>query len=160
MSLQPIFIALVLSLSGVAAAGPTPPRGWRLLGPADGPIHAERVTRAMMEVRADFNGDGRADRAFVLAKQTDPHRAAVFVFVSGKDKAPRSEKLDEYPFSSGEFALTSVRKGCYRSAIKKVCLSASGLLRYEIEYGIGTLYWRERGTWKRMPIARGEFAGL
>ena len=96
----------------------------------------------MTKVEADFNGDGKPDQAVVLLHKEDTNRAGVFVFSNGATKASSIKKLGEYQFSEGEFMLSAVNKGCYRSEKRTVCLRYSGVLRTEIEYGWGTLYWQ------------------
>lgn len=113
----------------------------------------------MVRTGADFNGDGQEDLATVLAHVLNPDRAGVFVFLSSSGK-PMATKIDEYTFASEEYMLVPVKKGCYKSETRKVCLRHDGILRTEIEYGWGTLYWLHGENWKRMGITRGEFPGL
>lgn len=160
MLLQRALLLLIAGFVSVGIFAQGLPSGWRYLVPTDPPIDAERVTLLMVKAQADFNGDGQTDVARVLMWRADPNRAGVFVFLAQADKPPQVVKLEEYKFSDGEFMLSTVRKGCYRSPERTVCLKNPGLLRSEIEYGWSTLYWLEDDKWVHVSFARGEFNGL
>jgi len=161
MSRAHTFIAVIASVAITATFAQEPtPSGWRYLVPTDSPIDAERVTLPMVKAQADFNGDGKADIARILIKRAAPNSAGVFVFLANADQPPITEMLEEYKFSDGEFMLSAVKKGCYSSSQRTVCLNNSGLVRSEIEYGWSTLYWLDSGEWKHIKLSRGEFNGL
>lgn len=160
MKVRQVFAGFAACIATTACTAQTTPSAWRALKATDPPISDERVSLQMTKVEADFNGDGKPDQAVVLLHKEDTNRAGVFVFSNGATKASSIKKLGEYQFSEGEFMLSAVNKGCYRSEKRTVCLRYSGVLRTEIEYGWGTLYWQEGGKWREVQFARGEFAGL
>lgn len=160
MKLEQLVVGFTALMAAAMCAAQTPPAGWRFFQTADTTINDERVSLPMTKVAADFNGDGESDTAAVLVYEQDANRAGVFVFSTNATQSPSAEKLDEYPFSNGEFMLSVVNKGCYHSEKRSVCLAGSGLLRTEIEYGWGTLYWQESGKWQKIHFTRGEFEGL
>ena len=114
----------------------------------------------MVRARGDFDGDGKQDIARVLVRRDAPEKMGVFVFLADARPPAEAEQLDKFPLGSGEYMLYTVRKGCYRSPQRTICLNSAGLMRSEIEYGWGTLYWMKNGKWMRTTLARGEFEGL
>ncbi len=160
MKVRQIFAGFAAFIAATTCTAQTMTSAWRALKTTDPQVSDERVSLQMTKVEADFNGDGKPDQAVVLRHKDDANRAGVFVFSNGATNASSAKKLGEYTFSAGEFMLSAVSKGCYRSEKRTVCLRYSGLQRTEIEYGWGTLYWQKGGKWREIQFARGEFAGL
>ena len=159
------FCSLVLlSPTACLAAAPTnspsAPDNWRYLASNDAPVDPERVSLSMLRAEADFDGDGRLDQAAVLLRKSDSNEAGVFVFLSGNGSATPAEQVDGYQLTTGEFQLSVVKPGCYRSETTTVCLGNAGLMRSEIEYGWGTLCWLQNGKWRQLRLTRGEYDGL
>lgn len=155
-----VFVALAFSMAAASVFAQDLPSGWRLLAPSDSVVSEERVGLSMVRAEGNFDGDGEKDQAAVLVHVGRSDRAAVFVFLSKGNAPQEPKKLDEYRFSSGEFMLSAVRKGCYKGQKRTLCLSNDGLLRSEIEFGWGTLYWLEGKSWRQTNLSRGEFEGL
>jgi len=160
MKVRQVFAGFAACIAATACTAQTTSSAWRALKATDPQISDERVSLQMTKAEADFNGDGRTDQAVVLLHKENANRAGVFVFSNGATNGSSAAKLGEYKFSAGEFMLSVVSKGCYRSEKRTVCLRYSGLQRTEIEYGWGTLYWQEGGKWREVQFTRGEFAGL
>ena len=142
----------------VRAVAQTIPSDWRSLQEADTP-NSEWFNTAMTHVEADFNGDGKIDHArMLLHKRTNG--VGLFVFLDDVNGPEKTVKLEEHPPEKGEFMLSLVREGCYKSERQVVCLKDPGLKYSEIEYGFGSLYWFESGKWHHAEFYQGEFDGL
>ena len=112
----------------------------------------------MTRARGDFNGDGKRDVARILVQSRAADRFGVFVFVQGADPSSTPSLLEE--FQGGEYMLSTVQKGCYRTFQKDaICLTSTGILRLEIEFGSGVLHWLKHGKWQQTEIARGDLEG-
>jgi hypothetical protein len=163
MAIRPVLLALAASLVSALASAQVPPPGWRFAVDSDGHIDADRVTLESTRARADFDGNGTADHAAILVRESDTlSEHAVVAFLMLANGKQSTHQLLKCATSCGEVALTVTRSGCFTSELTNVtvCLDHPGFALFEIEFGYGTLYWHARDEWNYLAFARGELGEL
>ncbi len=98
---------------------------------------------------ADFNGDGVNDHALILF-QKNSKLVGMFVVLSNTSEhhCLKPIKINKNPmFQSGEYYIRGLKPGKYMTPNGILNIEYWGIIREEIEFGWGTMFWFHNHKW-------------
>lgn len=136
------------------------PFGWRAVTLKDFPDPESRVKLEDTQLIADFNNDGLLDTALFLIKK-DSQLLDVFIFLENTSKNIVPKKMNKKSWGSEmEYTLSLMEPGKYVTTKGIINFKNWCLIRQEIEFGFGEIYWFNGQEWKNMYFSRGDIHKL
>ena len=130
------------------------PLGWRTIILKDFP--GSRIKIENTQVIADFNDDGLLDTALFLI-QKDSQLLDLFIFFENTSKNIVPQKINKESWGGEmEYTLSLMEPGKYVTTKGIINFKNLWLMREEIEFGFGEIYWFNGKKWKNMSFARGD----
>ncbi len=154
-----VFVVFLAIGSLSIAADIELPGGWRYPSRsdyADDWLEFGKIDSPPFVARADFNGDGVRDEAWLLLKHTGPGWG-LFVFLSQKDKPHQVIKIEEHEGAGAQsYGIGVLAPGSHKTACGKgydeceagepkvLVLKRPGLEFFKFESALSVLYWSDQ----------------
>lgn len=149
--LRTLSAALVaLAVAAHAVSAELPP-GWRYPAATDY-FDAEVPREFANPLVAELSDDSALDSAFLLVEAASG-KGGVFVRIGG---SARLTKVNRTATDIADYVLSAVPPGRYDTLAGEVHFPHGAVLLREVEYGSGSAFWLEQGTWRDVEVTQGD----